>query len=294
MDASTKQILVPVDFTDQSLIALSQSYKLAKMLDAEITLLKVIEQHGFLSGLFQKHEDEVTAEIQSKLDALVKQTEEKAGVRVNSLIAKGKPYEKILEVAGMINTVLIMMGTSGGAPGLKGMLIGSNALHIVRQTSCPVITIRGKHHRDGCDLIVLPLDLTKETKQKVDKAVMFAKMFDAKIAIVSAMFTKDEFIVNKLNRQMQQVKAFIQERGISCNAEIVKGLKGQETEADVIVDYAKRVEGDLIVIMTQQETEMTDLFLGSTAQRIISESDIPVLSLVPEKVLDGGNIVTPY
>ncbi|MCB0395745.1 MAG: universal stress protein [Flavobacteriales bacterium] len=294
MNSSTNNILVPVDFTEQSLIALSQSYNLARLMNAEITLLKVIEEHGFLSNIFQKHEEEVTAEITAKLDALAAETSEKAGVKVNTMIAKGKPYAKILEVSQMIQAKLILMGTSGGHGGIRGRFIGSNALHIVKETTCPVITIRGKQHREGCQKVVLPLDLTKETKQKVDYVIQFAKSFNSEVIVVSALFTKDEFIVNKLHRQLQQVKNFIEENGLKCNAEIVKGIKGDETEADVIIDYAKRVESDLIVIMTQQENEFTDFFLGSTAQQIISESEIPVLSLVPEKSKDGSHITTPY
>ena len=48
MNQATKKILVPVDFSEQSLIALEQSYSLAKKYDAEIMLLHVIEEKGML------------------------------------------------------------------------------------------------------------------------------------------------------------------------------------------------------------------------------------------------------
>ena len=48
---------------------------------------------------------------------------------------------------------------------------------MVRESKHPVITIRGKVHRDGCKTILLPLDLTKETREKVNKAIELAKIF---------------------------------------------------------------------------------------------------------------------
>ena len=55
---------------------------------------------------------------------------------------------------------------------MKQRVVGSNSLRIIRECKCPVITIKGKHHREGCQNIVLPLDLTKETREKVTNAML--------------------------------------------------------------------------------------------------------------------------
>jgi nucleotide-binding universal stress UspA family protein len=53
------------------------------------------------------------------------------------------------------------------------------------------------------------------------------------------------------------------------------------------------VEGDLLMIMTQQEQNFTFRFIGSAAQEIINTSDVPVISIIPSM---KRNIVavTPY
>ena len=51
--------------------------------------------------------------------------------------------------------------------------------------------------------------------------------------------------------------------------------------AQVIIDYATEVNAGLIMIMTQQESDITEMFIGSSAQAIINGSEIPVMSVVP-------------
>lgn len=295
MIQSSNKILVPTDFSEQSLIALEQSYNLARGLNAEITLLYVIEESGLLSSFFSgKQKDSINKSIQVGLDKLAADVEQKSKVKVNTLIAKGSIYTKINEVAELINATMIVMGTFGERKAKK-RFIGSNALGVVRESKVPVITINGKHHRNGCKNIILPLDLTKETREKVNKAVALAKLFEgATIRVVSVLFTTDEFVVNRLTRQLGQVKSFLEKEGVECTAEIIKGIKGEETLAQNILEYANNVDGDIILIMTQQEVDFTQYFIGSSAQEIINHSSIPVFSIIPAPKKDKTLFPNPY
>lgn len=278
------EILVPIDFSEQSLIALGQSYNLAREYKAEILLLYVIEDGGVFSKLATaKHLASMKKDIQKKLDKLAEETEKKSKVKVDTMIAKGKVYDKIIEVADMTDALMIIMGCNSKKK-LQARFIGSNALRVVREATCPVITIKGKHHREGCKNIVLPLDLTKETRDKVRQAIEIANLgaYKSAIRVVSVLQSTDEFLVNRLTRQMEQVKSFIQKQGVECSAEILKSVKGEDSLAQCILDYAHKVDGDLIIIMTQQETDFTRMFIGSTAQEVVNNSDIPVMSIIPQ------------
>jgi nucleotide-binding universal stress UspA family protein len=281
MSQKAEKIVVPVDFGEQSMIALEQACHLAKMTNAEVTLVYVLEGASLLGRILSSQQDEaIRKEINDKLQELTENVEKTHGVKCEKVVAHGSVYDKVAEVAEMINATFIVMGTNG-AENLRKRFIGSNALRVVRESKVPVITIKGKHHRDGCKNIVVPLDLTKETREKVNKAIEMAKLYNADIRVVSVLFSTDEFIVNRLTRQLSQVKAFIEKAQVRCTAEIIKGIKGDESLGQIIVDYANKVEGDLIMIMTQQETDITELFIGSAATEIIHKSDIPVLSIVP-------------
>jgi nucleotide-binding universal stress UspA family protein len=297
MIQSTNKILVPIDFSEQSLIALEQSFNLAREYNAEITLLNVIEESGMLARFFSKDQQEdMKKKIQEQLDELAIEQEKKSKIKINTLIAKGAVYEKINEVAEIINATMVIMGTHGGeGDGIKKRFIGSNALRVVRESKIPVITIKGKHHRQGCRNIVLPLDLSKETREKVSNAIQLSRLFGgATIRVVSVLFTTDEFVVNRITRQLGQVKTFLEKEHVECSAEIIKGIKGEETLAQNILEYAQKVDGDLIMIMTQQEVDFTQYFIGSSAQEIINHSNIPVLSIRPVPKKDTTYFPNPY
>ena len=286
-------ILVPVDFSEQSEVALEQAVSLSRVFNSEIHVLNVINEEFSLSKLFDDS-DKIQYKKRSKerLDAFVKAKNAEFGIELKSIQVTGKIYSQVVNSADVINAEFIVMGTAGGST-LKKRFIGSNALRVVRESHKPVITIKGKHHRKGCQNIVLPLDLTKETKEKVAKAVEFAKRFGSIIRVVSVLRTNDEFIVNRLTRQLDQVKKYVVEQGVECGAEIIRDTKGEHTLAASIIDYANRIKGDLIMLMTQQEQDITEFFIGSSAQEVINTSDIPVLSIVPTPKKDTTSF-TPY
>ncbi len=289
MSNFTNQILVPIDFSEQSLIALSQSYNLARLSRNDIVLIHVIDDTSYVPFLQKKEDKEAEKRIQSELQKLAEETTKAIGVKVSTLIRKGKVYEAIQEAAEELKCSFIVMGTNGSV-GFK-KFIGSNALRVIREAPCPVITIKGKKHRAGCKNIVLPLDVTKQTKEKVRNAIEFASLFGSAIHLITVLNTDDEFIVNKLKRQMKQVHEHIREHNISCTLEFILG----DDIAEEVIQYAEKNKSDLIMIMTQQEVNWTDLmFISSSAQEIINGTDIPVLSIRPLERKDTSSSPFEY
>lgn len=291
MSQGNKHIIVPVDFSDQAKIALSQTFNLARKTNSEITLLHVIDEALFSSVLhlfssIDQHEELLRTGIQTKLNELAKETEAKSGVRVHTRIEKGKIYDVVSEVAGEMNASFIVMGTSGETT-LKKKFIGSNAVRVIGDAPCPVITIKGKEHKSGCETIVLPLDLSKETKEKVSKCIEIAKLFGSTVKVMSVIASEDEFLINKLERQMEQVTSFISGHGITCSGEFVH----HKSVSDSVIDYSRKVNADLIVIMTQKELEWSEFLIGTDSQQIINESEIPVCSIRPMQRKDTTEFV---
>lgn len=280
MSAKTNKILVPIDFSDQSLIALSQSYNLAKKIDAEIVLLYVIEEVNPIIKRMYKELNGIHDAVLNNLKNLAEEKSKESGLKIKVEITEGKIYAKIIEVANKLDVTFIIMGTRGTE---SSKFIGSNANKVVKTAPCPVITIKGKKHNQGCERIVLPLDLTKETSDKVNQAITFAKLFKAEIFIVSILLTGKEEVVNKLKAQLIVVKNYIERNGIKCTAEVVKILKSEESLSNAVIKYAEKVNSDLIMIMTQQENEIKELFIGSKAKEVIKNSEIPVLSIKPSE-----------
>lgn len=257
----TTSILVPIDSTEQTMIALSQTYNLARFTNSRIVLLSV--------------EEEKSPSTKKKLEELAKVAMEKSGQPVETLIRHGNVYEEINKVADVLNPLFVMIGITSKLS--LGHLLSKNAFKMVRESKHPVITIRGKVHRDGCKTILLPVDLSKETREKVSKAIELAKLFNADIRVISILTQTDEDAENKLISYSNQVWKFIKDQGIRCT---IKTLRGKDIPK-MVQDYGREVEADLILIMTKAELSLKELFIGTVAQQIISESEIPVLSFRP-------------
>ncbi|NVN95384.1 MAG: universal stress protein [Bacteroidetes bacterium] len=281
-----KNILVPIDFNQKSLIALEQATSVAKLLKHDIMLLYVHEESGIFSKLFSdsQGEDKVLETIQLKMDEIASQFNKLSGVRIKNMLAKGRVSSKIVEIAEIINSELIIMGTNSEVEFKK--TIGANTHRVVRWAKCPVITINGLHHEKGCRSILLPLDLSIETRQKVTRAIEMAKHFGATIKVVSALWSKsNKEVATRLHAQLNQVHNYITERNIQCHSEIIDSTQNEKTLVPIILKYAKEQgDIDLIMIMTQKEIGFVDYFMDSDAQETIRTSEIPVMCIAPKEI----------
>ena len=282
MSIVTSRILIPIGFSDQSMIALEQGFNLAKIKKSEIILLSVIENQKKIESLFL---DDKTHELQQKVnDKLVevgKQYAAQYDIHVETMVAKGRVYEKIIEVAEMVNADLIVMGTNGTPKGVLKKVIGTNAERVVRLAHCPVITLKGKDHRNGCENIILPLDLGKQTKEKVTLAIEYARYWDATIRVVSVLLRDKQEIKDKLVRNLNQVEKFISDADVECSSELLEVEKGKGLVKSIL-EYEIKFESDLILIMTRQEDVFSNK-LGTVAREIIYQSEIPVMSIKPHE-----------
>ena len=279
---SASKILVPIGFSDQSMVALGQAFNLAKIKNSDVVLLSVIEEQSMMQSLFlDDNSHELQQKVKEKLEGIASEYSAKYSVDADTMVAKGKVYEQINEVADMISADLIIMGTNGTNGGMK-KLIGSNAERVVRLAHCPVITIKGKNHRDGCENIILPLDLEKQTKEKVTYALEYARYWDATIRIVSVMLRDNQEVRDKLTKNIKQVEKFIKDAGVRCTAELISGEKKQ-TLGDFVFEYEKKFDADLIMIMTKKEELSLSTNISVTARYIINNSDIPVMSIRPKE-----------
>ncbi len=261
MTNSTNAILVPIDETEQSVIALNQSYHLARTTASKILLLSV-------------EADSASFSVQRKLAELAKEASAKSGFPVETLLRKGNVFDQIQKVAEVMNPLLVI--------GLTDKLsittmIGKNAFKMVRTSKNPVMTIRGKQNPNEYKTIVLPLDLTKESREKVDNAARLAKQFNSTIRVISVLTHDGTDAENKLISYSKQVLAYFQSQNIRSTIKMVQG----SNPAQLILEYARQIDADLILLMSKTNINMKELFTGTVGEQIINESEIPVLSYHP-------------
>ena len=286
-------ILVPIGFTDQSLVALQQAVIVAKRTNSELFLLSVVEMPTALQKIFSDYEEKqkhFKEKLRENLIELSKNYCEGVS-NVKCLVSSGKIYEEITDIAESLGASLIIMGTDGTPKDIKKKFIGSNANKVVRSAPCPVITIKGKSIKNTCDMIALPLDLNKETREKVTNAIQFARLFNSEVSAFSVSFSDDDDSVkNKLKSTLSQVRKFITSKGVKCSTDLLE-ISSSAIFSSSIVKYTEDINADLIMIMTKGEENLDLNFLGSNARKLINKSDIPVMSIRPAAKKDTSTYI---
>ncbi|MGZ3883831.1 MAG: universal stress protein, partial [Bacteroidia bacterium] len=245
-------------------LAIKQSYNLAKYTHSKIVLLHVYQKTG--------------EERYDELVKVSKQAEAESGlVPIEFMNVKGDIYTETDRVAEEIKATLIVVGLESHMK-FKD-IFSSSASKLIRKAPCPIITIRGKEHRDGCENILLPLDLSTESREKVDIAVQFAHYFGASIRILSVFSPSDLAYENQLLAYAHQVKQFIKGKGISCTNKSI----ASDHIAETVVEYANKIESDLIMIMNKPGLNVKEFFSGTATQHIVDISNIPVMTVHPMK-----------
>ncbi|MFO7924719.1 MAG: universal stress protein [Bacteroidales bacterium] len=293
MSNNKNKIIVPLDFHEQSMIALEQTRGIAKFMNAEVIILYIIESTDIISSMFRKEAEEkkIEEEVSKKLEELAISYSEKFGLKVSVRIEKGKVYDRILRVADEVKARFIIMGKNDADDGLQ-RFIGSNSSHVIANSNCPVITIKGKEHNLGVKNIVLPLDLTKKTREKVFNAISFGLHFNSAIWMVSVLTGGISLTRSRIYAKMKKAKKMIEENGVPCNIKLFK--KSDIPDYELIIRYALDIDADLIMIMTHQESGFRDHYIGKFAHEIINRSDIPVMTMIPSDPKKSKKVVKTF
>lgn len=140
-----KRILCPIDFSPASKTALTYATSLAQEADAHLMLIHVLElppETSYGAPPFDAEAYTRTYEEESKhrLRALVPD-EVRTYCTVEEMAVTGKPYQEILRVAKEQAVELIVLGVHGRGAADR-LLFGSTTQHVVRQATCPVMTLR--------------------------------------------------------------------------------------------------------------------------------------------------------
>lgn len=279
MDATTKHILVPVDYSEKAVFGLQMAANLLKASGGKVSVINVLKGvDPIWSDFFTDEERNVLlVKLKKHLLNFTHQYIDTNKYDVECFIEKGRLCDTILGKVEELDISLIIMGTSS-VDNIKKWIIGTNALRVVSEALCPVITLKEKPKTETIKRIILPLDVTKESREKVTTAVHLAKENNAEICIVSAYTLSDEIIIKTLESHQKQVVDFIESHHVKVSSSLLK----VGDRVDGVLNYMEEKEGDIVLITTHQQLEIVNSFLGSFAQSIIKKSKIPVMSLVPK------------
>ena len=268
MEEHQKLIVVPWDFTHVAEHALAHAAKISRMVGNEICLLHIVDPK-----ISKSEEGEKVTLLNYKADELGK----KYNMHITTHIVKGSIFSAIAEFAGDKDASLVVMGTHG----MKGMqkLTGSWALKVIVKSKVPFIVVQDPpKDQERYHTIVFPVDFRNENKEKMKMAIFMGKYFDSKVHILKTLAT-DRILLKKTNVNLNfAIKYFIQNNIEYEIHDVPKGDLAQQT-----IDFALKLNADLILIVTTKNITFADYVVGASEQYIIANSSkIPVCCVNPK------------
>lgn len=293
-DFEVQKILVPIDFSETSKVALRHAANLCEKFNAEMYLMHAVTTANFevfpnlnIRSKFDDIREVAIAELNIMRNEIV----EKHNIQVEIIIKDGRPANAIVDSGKEINADFIVMGTHG-VSGFEEFFIGSNAYRVVTATDIPILTLQHYATKATYDNIFLPLDHSIHSIGKIAHAAYFAETFGATIHIAALISNEGKELIPQINMKVKQAEDYFENRGIKFKSETIEG---NDDVATMTINQSEKVKADLIFIMSGQQVS-TGLFMGPYAQRIVNHSKIPVVSITPREIIPsftktfmGGN-----
>ncbi len=139
-------VLLSTDFSDFSLSAADYAITVAKLNNATLHLLHVVEKTPPILAIrsLDLSEDKILkgilSEAQENLEKVVKKLETESGLKVVASVVRGIDYQEIVDYAAGNKVDMIVIATHGRT-GLLHTLIGSVAEKVIRYSKVPVLVV---------------------------------------------------------------------------------------------------------------------------------------------------------
>jgi len=268
MEESKKLIVVPWDFSHVAGHALAHAVKISRMVGNDICLLHIVD-----SGISPK----ALAEVTHQLKHIVEENGIKYNIPISYHVSKGSIFSAIAEYVNEKDANLVVMGTHG----MKGLqkLTGSWALKVIVKSKVPFIVVQDPPaDQERYHNIVFPVDFRSENKEKIKMAIFMGKYFESKIHMVVSMST-DKNILKKTKVNLNFAIKYLIQNNIDYEIhDMPKGKIAEQT-----IDFAQKINADLILIVTTKNITFADYMIGASEQYIIANSSrIPVCCVNPK------------
>lgn len=282
-----KNYIVPIDLSEESLKGLDVAVLVSTKMTINIQMVYV--QKRIPENLQSEIRIE-TSIMKEKFEAILEKYQPKLGneSKLRYIIKSGaKIYEEVVNQVESYKDGIITMSTHG-ASGFEEFFIGSNAFKIISATTCPVIALRKGDVPKEIKKIVLPIDMMPDTRHKVLLVKEFAKLFNAEVHVIEVASSRSAKVHQRLAAYSKQVSNNLKGAGIEVKNYALFG----SNIADLAVEYCNDVKADIIAIIAEQNSSLTNLLLGNYTQQILNKSEIPVLCITPRDIPMKGSFST--
>ncbi len=187
---------------------------------------------------------------------------------------QGNFHRGIIDMAQYSGTDLIICGAEL-VKGFRRFWNGSETYKLIKDAPCYVVSLQKPMKRQSIKKIVLPIDSTQETRQKVPAAMQMAKLFGATIHVLGVSSSNSADTLKTVKNYAEQATNFMADRDIKVELEFLQGTN----LTDVTLQYVDNIDADMLMIMAIEEPNPFGMFEGSFPEQMILKSRVPVMAI---------------
>jgi nucleotide-binding universal stress UspA family protein len=273
-----KSILVPVDGSDNSRVAVEHAIYFAQLFNAELCGLNVVDirslEGPFLSDIsaslgfapFQNYLPKFQEILEERSDLILNNIEEmvvSSNIKFRKKRLSGVVSTLISEEAKMFDMVVIAQ--RGEHAQWSSGLLGSTTESVVRKTPRPVLVTTNTFRKIKNVTVAYDGAVESSNALKASLEMFIDDAFNINVVIVTDDIEKKEKLTSEVNE-------FASPYNKDVNIAVLSGDSGK-----AIIDYLEDNSSDIIVMGVFSHSRLHDIILGSTAAYILRKSEIPVL-----------------
>lgn len=280
-----KNILVATDLSARSDRAIDRAILLARQFDARLSIVHIVDDH-LPVALAERQKDAAQATLEAQMAA----NAVAHGLELEIQVAFGKDWMALLEYAESRQPDLILLGTHRAA-GMQDLFRGTTVERVIRNGNTPVLVARNRPAGDYRSIIVA-VDFSVYSKRALELALTMAQ--SAELHLVHAyevpfkglLFgAKTQRTVENSHRQHfeamvdQEMTAFLANVDAGQHQVKVSKILREGGPYEVIHQHIAAANADLLILGTHGRTGVAHAFLGSVAQRFLTDPPCDILAV---------------
>lgn len=290
---NVRSIVVGIDFTEGSRAALAQALRLADALRASVHAVHMLEPLVVtdLQAALSRSEDDIRASLLADAEVAWKEFAHGADEAVTFETHIGHPVEGTIEAAVRHKAGLLVLGAHGSSPDRAGA--GMTASGCVRRSGIKTLLVHATQ-RAAFRAVLACADFSDTSKEALAQASRIAAIDGADLHVVHAFAppwerlhyrsptaqASPDFRKQFRDGLERRLRAFWQEAAGEAQPGNVKfHLLDHGSHGAAITQLAHEQHADLVVLGTRGRTNLRDLLLGSTAERVLRDAPCSILTI---------------
>jgi nucleotide-binding universal stress UspA family protein len=264
-------ILVATDTSEFSAGALRVAMALVKKCGGKLTVMTMVKTNPEYGSIAPELERQAEVAAREHLDT-VREAARTQGLEIDTLVRRGDtPDTEIVVAAEDINADLIVMGRRGRR-GLARFMVGDAVVKVIGHAHCSVLVVpkaADMWHRR----ILVATDGSRYSDAAATSAAKVAKVCGLPVTVVSATSpSHNEARIREAHDAVARLAKFYTDDGVSADTRVPQGRPDE-----AVIVTAREVGADLIVTGTHGRTGLQKLLMGSVVERIIGQTESPIL-----------------